>query len=91
MRRRAMSPRRAPDPRSLQPADDGNYRVMVRIAHEALAELGTHEPSADVSERVKDLCARRRIDYGRDVPKDVVARAVASAAVAAQRKRPLGR
>jgi len=71
-----------PSPAARAPAPDGNYAVIVRIAHEALESLGTAEPSAEAIARVKDLCAERRIDYGAhpDVSVDVVRRAVESAA-----------
>lgn len=69
-------------PNSTQPAHDGNYAVIVKIAHEVLGDLGSPEPTAEACERVKELCASRRIDYGRDpaVGLDVVRRAVESAA-----------
>lgn len=71
-----------PSPLSTEPAKDGNYAVIERIAHEVFDELGAHEPTSDVVERVKGLCAQRRIDYGRhpDVAANVVLMAVKSAA-----------
>jgi hypothetical protein len=70
------------NPLSADPAPDGNYAVIERIAHEAMDILQTSEPTPEVVERVKQLCAQRRIDYGRhpDVAKDVVRKAVVSAA-----------
>ena len=70
-----------PSPLSTQPATDGNYAVIERLAHEALDELRIDEPSADAVARVKELCAARHIDYGEHVGPDVVHRAVESAAV----------
>jgi hypothetical protein len=69
-------------PLATDPALDGNYAVIVKIAHEALDELQITEPTADVMARVKDLCAERRIEYGGhpDITPDVVRKAVESAA-----------
>lgn len=81
--RSSRSKRSLPSPLSVAPAADGNYAVIERIAHEAFDELGATEPTFDVIERVKTLCAQRHIDYGRggDVALDVVHKAVESAAV----------
>ena len=78
--RNAHTGPRSPSPLSAQPAPDGNYAVIERIAHEAFDQLRATEPSADVVEHVKQLCAQRHIDYGRQVQPDVVRRAVESAA-----------
>ena len=69
-------------PSSTAPAADGNFAVIVRLAHEALTDLGTVEPSSEVAERVKQLCAERHIDYGAHphVATGVVRRAVEAAA-----------
>lgn len=70
-------------PLSTEPATDGNYSVIERIAHEVFDELRSSEPSPEVVERVKALCGQRRIDYGAhpDVVTSVVQAAVESAAV----------
>lgn len=72
-----------PSPLSKEPAADGNFAVIQRIAHEVFDEFCSSEPTTEAIERVKELCAKRRIDYGRhpDVARDVVRAAVESAAV----------
>lgn len=71
-----------PSPNSTEPATDGNFAVIERIAHEVLDDLRLSEPTFEAAERVKELCAQRHIDYGRHeaVPTGVVRRAVESAA-----------
>jgi hypothetical protein len=64
---------------SRAPAADGNYRVIVRLAHETMDETGLSEPTdPDLIEALKQRCALAHIDYGRDsaVPFDVVHRAL---------------
>jgi len=60
------------------PADDGNFRVISRIAREILQQCGPLD-EGDLVEAVKAACAQRGIDYGRhpDVAEDVVHRACA--------------
>jgi hypothetical protein len=64
-----------------QPAGDGNYAVIERLAHAVMDDTGLAEPTGELIELVKRACATRRIDYGRDptVARDVVRRAVESA------------
>lgn len=74
----------AAPPRSLarEPNANGNYRVIEKIAIEAMNEE-SFESEADFSAAVKSLCAQRGIAYGPpDADPDVVARACASAKIA---------
>ena len=73
--------RTARDRATLEPADDGNYRVILKLAYAVLrSEL--YETWADAIDAVKSECAKARIDYGRDprVGHDVVVKAISSAA-----------
>ena len=58
------------------PADDGNYRVIARVARDVLQQRGELE-EGDLIDLVKQACAAHHIDYGRDpeVAADVVHRA----------------
>jgi len=61
------------------PADDGNYRVVARLARDVLQQRGPLD-TADLIEAVKTACAQHQVDYGRhpDVAADVVHRACTS-------------
>lgn len=71
---------RSLSPHATEPSPDGNYAVILKIAHETLEKLGISDPTGEAIECVKELCARRHIDYGASVSPDVVRRAVESAA-----------
>jgi hypothetical protein len=61
-----------------QPAADGNYAVIVKLAHTVIDNCGITDPeSVELVERVKDACAQQRIDYATNV--GVVRRALSSA------------
>ncbi len=63
-----------------EPAQDGNFQVIVRLAHAVLDDTGPSIPDPDLVELVKQRCAREHIAYGPpDARSDVVVRAVASA------------
>jgi hypothetical protein len=73
----------AASPRALarEPNPNGNYRVIEKIAIEALGEE-SFDSESDFAAAVKALCAQRAIAYGPpDEDADVVARACASAKV----------
>jgi hypothetical protein len=57
---------------------DGNYRVILRLAHLMLDVVGTRAALGELVEAVKEQCAKKRIVYW---PGDVVHRAVAAALV----------
>jgi len=57
---------------------DGNYRVILRMAHLALDVLGPRAALGELTEAVKDRCAQARVAYW---PGDVVQRAVAAALI----------
>lgn len=69
---------------SKQPAEDGNYRVILKLAHAVMEETGIGDPnSPDLIEDLKRACAKNHIDYGRhpDVDHGVVHRALEAAAI----------
>lgn len=57
-------------------ADDGNYRVVLKLAHQLLAD--GRPPDGDAAELLKVRCAQLKIRYNGDL----VARTLASASVA---------
>lgn len=67
-------------PAATAPAEDGNYRVIERLAIDLLTRE-TFASESDFVAAVRDACATHRIDYGRLVPADVVHRACASARI----------
>jgi hypothetical protein len=71
-----------------EPADDGNYSVIRRVAL-GLLETHSFDDEADFRAAVKDSCARLHIDYGGDpdVEVAVVSKACASALVIFDRER----
>lgn len=72
---------------SREPSADGNYHVILRLAHEVMDETGLSEPTdPDLIEALKQRCAREHIDYGRHpaVDLDVIHRALNSAFVQRQ-------
>src|SRR4030095_8349508 len=54
---------------------DRNFRVIVRIAHVAIDQLGLEAAIGDLAERIKCECARTQIRYSGDL----VTRAITSA------------
>jgi hypothetical protein len=61
-----------------QPAADGNYAVIVKLAHTIIDSCGITDPeSIELVERVKHACAQQRIDYATNP--GVVRRALSSA------------
>lgn len=64
-----------------QPADDGNFSVILKLAHETMDASGLLDPSdPELLAKLKDACSAAKIDYGRDVDPDVCSRALKSAA-----------
>jgi Helix-turn-helix domain len=73
----AAAPRSAPSSRA--PAADGNFKAVVRLAHDVMDATGRKEPTdPDLIEALKQRCADIDIDYGRNpaVALDVVHRAL---------------
>jgi len=65
---------------SREPAADGNYAVIEKLAHNVLEEFGTDNPeSPDVVEALKRRCAQLAITYATDP--SLVRRALVSAAM----------
>jgi hypothetical protein len=66
-----------------EPSRDGNFRVILRVAHTVLDETGRSNPdNPDLVELVKQRCAQAHIAYGPPgAAFDIVARAVACACV----------
>lgn len=69
---------RPPHPRAIEPSEDGNYRVIEKIAIGVLNEQGFTDES-EFNAVVTSVVARFSIDYGREVAPDVVDRACTSA------------
>ncbi|HET9385097.1 MAG TPA: hypothetical protein VFO67_08115 [Gemmatimonadales bacterium] len=72
---------------SREPADDGNFHVILKLAHTVMDETGLSEPTdPNLIDTLKCRCATEDIDYGRDpaVLRNVVHRALNAAYV--QRK-----
>lgn len=72
-------PERPPaSPLSKDPADDGNYRVILKLAHEVIETTAIADPTdGDLVEALKAACARNGIDYSahRVIPKALEAAA----------------
>lgn len=61
-----------------QPADDGNYHVILKLAHEVMDATAIADPTdADLVDALKTVCARNKIDYSahRVIPKALEAAA----------------
>lgn len=71
----AAAPRRV---LASEPNENGNYRVIEKLAIDVLSERGFTDESEFV-DLVKSATARLSIDYGREVDPDVVHRACSSA------------
>lgn len=73
------SPERPPTSQlSKEPADDGNYRVILKLAHEVIETTAILDPTdGDLVEALKASCARNGIDYSahRVIPKALEAAA----------------
>ena len=71
------------DDKGREPADDGNFRVIVKLTHTCMDATGITDPeSSDLVEDVKRACAGLRIKY--DTEPSLVRRAIELAAL--QRK-----
>jgi uncharacterized protein YdaU (DUF1376 family) len=68
-------------PVAREPSGDGNFKVIMRLAHSVMEESNVFDPTdPELTDRLKEACAKHRIDYGRVVSPDVIRRALVSAA-----------